>query len=100
MTYSVAIHSVQDMLDQDRYEVPWCQRGYAWTSTQVSQFWRDLKEVMQKDRHYFETIYINSSDKILGGQQKTTTMFHFLLVAKNYLKGKDVKERMIKDLYV
>lgn len=98
MTYLVAVHSVRGMLNHDRYEVPRYQRGYAWTSTQVSQFCGDLKDSMQKDRHFFGTIYIDGNDKILDGQQRTTTVFLFLLATKDYLKTKDAKECMIKDL--
>lgn len=86
------------MLNHDRYEVPRYQRGYAWTSTQVDQFWHDLNDAMQKDRHFFGTIYTDGDDKILDGQQRTTTVFLFLLAAKDYLKTKDAKERMVNDL--
>ena len=98
LTYSVATHAIHDMFRQDKYEVPRYQRGYAWTSTQVNQFWEDLTKAVDKNGHFFGTIYIDGNDKILDGQQRTTTVFLLLLAAKDYLKTKDATNKMIKDL--
>ncbi|MCE2508326.1 MAG: DUF262 domain-containing protein [Nitrosopumilaceae archaeon] len=94
MTYSVATHAVREMLNHNKYEVPRYQRGYAWTNKQVEDFWQDLQNALKKDRHFFGTIYTDGDDKILDGQQRTTTVFLFLLAAKDYLKTKDAKELM------
>lgn len=100
MMYSVATHAIRNMLDRNKYEVPRYQRGYAWSDTQVDEFWEDLEHIMSvnKDRHFFGTIYTDGLDKILDGQQRTTTVFLFLLAAKNYLKTKDAKDDMINRL--
>ncbi len=100
MTYSVATHTIRHMLDHDKYEVPRYQRGYAWSDKQVDQFWEDLEYAMSmnKDKHFFGTIYTDGFDKILDGQQRITTVFLFLLAAKNYLKTKDAKDDMINRL--
>lgn len=100
MMRSAKTQAIRNILDHNKYEVPRYQRGYAWSDTQVDQFWGDLEDAMNpnKDKHFFGTIYIDDSDKILDGQQRITTVFLFLLAVKNYLKTKDAKDDMISCL--
>lgn len=98
MRSSVSMDDISNMLKHGKYVVPRYQRGYAWVSTQVDQLWDDLCEAGKKDTHFFGIICIDRHDKIIDGQQRTTTVFLFLLAARDYIMAKDAKDGIIKEI--
>ena len=80
------------------YRLPRYQRGYAWEKKHVEKFFEDLITTQDNRQHFFGTIYIVDSDKILDGQQRITSIFLFIACVRDYLKAKDVPREMINEL--
>ena len=80
------------------YRLPRYQRGYAWEKKHVEKFFEDLIATQNNEQHFFGTIYIVESDKILDGQQRITSIFLFIACVRDYLKTKDTPKEMINKL--
>ena len=74
-------------------EIPKYQRGYSWTSDQITEFWDDLINVDRDSSksHFFGTVYVSSKNsvnphtiRIVDGQQRITTVAIFLICVRDY----------------
>jgi hypothetical protein len=99
------------------FRVPKYQRSFAWTETNLEQFWDDVKESLVINReHYWgpitlmataETIYCKDEDTtfkiydVVDGQQRITTIYLFLLALSEEGKKPAIRRNFIKtgDVY-
>lgn len=82
-------HSIKSLLESDNkiFHIPAYQRNFAWTSHELTQFWEDLKLVVEESYdsenytvkvykpHFFGTILLTKSDnkfEVTDGQQRLT----------------------------
>lgn len=84
------------------YVLPKYQRGYAWKSDNINDFWRDLVSAVDyKRHHFFGIVYVRDTDsaiRILDGQQRITTTMVFLSCVRSYLLENNVGKRMVTRL--
>lgn len=120
--------SLSQLFDKRIYRIPDYQRGYAWTNSQLEDFWDDLNNLTEDRYHYTgmlslkilkEDIYSKWNDEqwiikekdysafhVVDGQQRLTTFIILVssiikFAAKNnieYLNGDDLDE--IKSRYI
>ena len=84
--------NVQELFSAgNRYQVPEYQRGYAWKSLQIEDYWKDVQESTTNDQLYLGTLILQKSANdpnsdlflIVDGQQRITTICLLLLAARN-----------------
>lgn len=120
--------SLSQLFDKRIYRIPDYQRGYAWTNSQLEDFWDDLNNLTEDRYHYTgmlslkllkEDIYSKWNEEqwiikekdysafhVIDGQQRLTTFIILVssiikFAAKNnieYLNGDDLDE--IKSRYI
>lgn len=120
--------SLSQLFDKRIYRIPDYQRGYAWTNSQLEDFWDDLNNLTEDRYHYTgmlslkllkEDIYSKWNEEqwiikekdysafhVVDGQQRLTTFIILVssiikFAAKNnieYLNGDDLDE--IKSRYI
>ena len=74
------------------FKIPRFQRGYSWTTDNVTDFLYDL-DARLKDNlaHHFGTLFMKTDDKssvreIIDGQQRITTVVLYLIACRDFLK--------------
>ena len=79
--------TVHSYLQENIYFIPDYQREYSWDEDQLEDFWQDLSNTLNADRHhFFGQIVIhdqNGKQFIIDGQQRTTTAVIFLAVLRD-----------------
>ncbi|WP_202616950.1 DUF262 domain-containing protein [Arcticibacter tournemirensis] len=110
MGNTIQLMPVSSLLER-QFFVPAYQRGYRWTSRQVTDLLEDIYSFAIKKNKADEEFYclqpivvkfdpVKKHYEIADGQQRLTTirilLFYFL---KKYLNGMTLKERYGKDLY-
>ncbi|MBS3922936.1 MAG: DUF262 domain-containing protein [Nitrosarchaeum sp.] len=79
-----------------KFEIPTLQRPYTWDSNEVDKLWEDLIE--NEPLYYIGSIVVvkvggsTSTDQIIDGQQRLTTLALFLISIRNYLNLKKAKK--------
>lgn len=89
--------TVHSYLQENIYFIPDYQREYSWTEDQLEDFWQDLENAIDANRHhFFGQIVIhddNGKQYIIDGQQRTTTAVIFLAVMRDmYAKYESVND--------
>lgn len=93
--------SVQDLLQADRYQIPYYQRDYAWDRPHVEQLIQDVRDSWQKSAHayYIGTLVVDAQEpekgseissqlyETIDGQQRLTTLHVMWGALKPLLKA-------------
>lgn len=80
--------SVDCLLNEDSYAIPFYQRNFSWTYDEIEQLLNDVADAFQekRDNYYIGTLVVNEENglfKIIDGQQRTTALNLIALVLKN-----------------
>lgn len=73
------IIDIQQFLVGKTFHIPLYQRGYAWTTSQVDDFFSDVQEALETGSgHYLGTIVLakngGQSYEVVDGQQRLSTL--------------------------
>ena len=94
--------NIQMLLKRPAFALPRYQRGYAWKSENVEDFWEDLVASVEKNHsHFFGIMYLqeaNGVTRILDGQQRITTTALFAWGVREYLQENQIGKFQIKKL--
>ncbi|MBR4611802.1 MAG: DUF262 domain-containing protein [Kiritimatiellae bacterium] len=94
-----------DELTGQVFHIPWYQRGYRWTPTEVKRLLEDIEEyrLSETDSGYsLQPICVskynglNNEWVVIDGQQRLTTIYLILQVGKGYMETFDKKGFSIK----
>ncbi|WP_052000080.1 DUF262 domain-containing protein [Schleiferilactobacillus shenzhenensis] len=88
-----SVFRIDSLFKDNRFLVPLYQRNYAWESSEIDDFWRDLSMLIEGDRtsHFFgQMVTFNNTEKqvqeIIDGQQRLTTVTLFLAALRDLAK--------------
>jgi hypothetical protein len=72
-----SVFTIQELFTDKVLRIPNYQRGYAWGSRQLEEFWEDL-EYLEKDKdHYTGTVILHQQDRqMLDEEGKQNKVFH------------------------
>jgi len=100
-----------EFLNRKIFKIPYYQRNYAWSVTQLFDLWDDLLFLKENKQHFFGTIIIKDvqeerkvSDllsyrvfEIIDGQQRLTTICILVNEILNELKNTDIDKYSIEE---
>ncbi|SDU48225.1 DUF262 domain-containing protein [Jiangella alkaliphila] len=69
--------TVGALLSGSTFEIPAYQREYAWETSEVQDFWRDLSGALEEDEYFLGLIIITGEEKrkhVVDGQQRLLTV--------------------------
>lgn len=79
------LKSLSEIFNDKNFRIPDYQRGYSWGTEQITDFWRDLKNLTTDKYHYTGMLTISVKDGnyfVIDGQQRLTTI---IILLKNIL---------------
>ena len=83
--------SIRSYLSESIYYIPDYQREYSWSESQLEDFWQDLTNAINANRHHFfgQVVIHDDNGKryIIDGQQRTTTAVIMLAVFRDMFKN-------------
>ncbi|GMA91942.1 DUF262 domain-containing protein [Homoserinibacter gongjuensis] len=74
---SASSTSAGQLFSNARFTVPEYQREYAWTTTEVSEFWSDVKGSLNEDSYFLGLLIFTKEDGrsfVVDGQQRLLTL--------------------------
>jgi len=89
------LKTLPEIFNNKIFRIPDYQRGYAWSSKQLNDFWNDLNNLDKNRIHYTGMITVEEKNGIyyvIDGQQRLTTIIILLKVLLN-----DYEEEWIGD---
>lgn len=103
--------NLNEFLNRKIFKIPYYQRNYAWSETQLFDLWNDLLFLKENKQHFFGTIIIKDvqedrkvSDllsyrvfEIIDGQQRLTTISILVNEILNELKNTDIDKYDIEE---
>lgn len=120
-----SLKSLNELFNNTLFRIPDYQRGYAWTPSQLKDFWDDLYNLSEHKNHYTGVLTvkgvsadISSSEKwheerwvlkergyksyfVVDGQQRLTTSIIFIQAVVDIIKGlNENKNKLDSELYI
>lgn len=103
--------NLNEFLNRKIFKIPFFQRNYAWTQTQLSDLWNDLLFLKENKQHFFGTIIVKDVQKerkvsdllsyrvfeVIDGQQRLTTISILVNEILNELKNTDIDKSDIDE---
>lgn len=80
---------IGELFHNNNFTVPLYQRNYAWESTEIEDFWKDLQDLVtdKRNSHFFgQIVTYNNEDgiqEIIDGQQRLTTSSIFMATIRD-----------------
>ena len=106
--------TLQNIFSGRIFDIPDYQRGYAWETQQVDEFWDDLRSLHPKRLHYAGTIALYEQDggqttmdnegslythsELVDGQQRLTTAVILLNEIAKSLRSTDVNDTLAQGI--
>ncbi len=97
--------NLDGVIEKGVFEIPSYQRGYAWQTKQIEDFWNDLEHVSKLENkfHYMHSLTLRKSDddfgdidfEIIDGQQRLATSLILLGLLAKITQNKDPKYSLI-----
>ncbi len=97
--------NLDGVIEKGVFEIPSYQRGYAWQTKQIENFWNDLEHVSKLENkfHYMHSLTLRKSDddfgdidfEIIDGQQRLATSLILLGLLAKITQNKDPKYSLI-----
>ncbi len=97
--------NLDGVIEKGVFEIPSYQRGYAWQTKQIEDFWNDLEHVSKLENkfHYMHSLTLrelenefeSSAFEIIDGQQRLATSLILLGLLAKTTQNKDPKYSLI-----
>lgn len=72
--------SFEGLLSSRLLDVPDYQRGYAWETTQLEEFWEDLELISEQGRHYTGTVVLRELGTSVLDEDREVRLDHYHVV--------------------